>query len=279
MKTLFFYWGILFFTIFSAEAQVDVEKVNERLIFLDPAYFRKLNSNSEGLDLLYNVSDMYALKGNKDSAFFYLFRPIQLCPPFFDNCKEVYMPDVLGNICYEKLHKTKEWGIFKEKIKTGFFEVVKNVQQPELAYDLLVAKGEDQSVRFYSRYFHDRLQKKSIELGKKHLSFIKKVIENFGYPTVALVGDRAARAAFLLCQHADSDIQFQKKVLTLIKTSNEVPKNEIAYLTDRVMVAEEGKQLFGTQFLSLKEKKLYPIKDSINVDKRRKEMNLNSLSE
>ena len=61
---------------------------------------------------------------------------------------------------------------------------------------------------------------------------------------------------------------------------HEVSQRDLAYLTDRVLLAEGKKQIYGSQFQQ-KDGKLLPspIEDEANVDKRRKEVGLNPLAE
>jgi hypothetical protein len=61
---------------------------------------------------------------------------------------------------------------------------------------------------------------------------------------------------------------------------NEVSQPKMAYLTDRVRLAEGKKQLYGTQFTFVGGKwKLRPLEDEANVDKRRAEVGLSTLAE
>src|SRR3972149_4787486 len=121
---------------------------------------------------------------------------------------------------------------------------------------------------------------------KKNTLKIKEIIKKFGWPTINLVGKKASHNAWLLVQHADHDIKFQKKCLKLMENiykinPNLINKTNIAYLKDRVLVNEGNKQLFGTQFYTNK-KGIFgprPIKDIKNLDKRRKEYNLPPFSE
>lgn len=118
-------------------------------------------------------------------------------------------------------------------------------------------------------------------IDRKNTSKIKEIINKFGWPTIILVGKKASRNAWLLVQHADHDVKFQKKCLRLMENiykinPNLINKTNIAYLKDRVLVSEGNKQLFGTQFYT-NEKGIFgprAIKDIKNLDKRRKEYNL-----
>lgn len=265
---------------FSLHAQEE-KRVEQRLAWLKPVCDSK-DLKPESADLLYNVAALYALKGSNDSAFLYLFKAVDLCPDSLPECLEVYNADVLGDVCFWMLHKDSRWKLFEKKITAGFLKINSNITHPKLAFQLMLAKGYDQSVRFYYPYF-DSKQKREISKRKgdsANLVLIKSVIEKYGFPTISMVGVAASNAAFLLAQHADKDLNFQKKVLRLMnKSGNDLNKSNIAYLTDRIMVAEEGKQLYGTQFISVQERKLYPIQDAPEVDARRKQMGLSTLNE
>jgi hypothetical protein len=75
-----------------------------------------------------------------------------------------------------------------------------------------------------------------------------------GWPGRRRVGERGAEAAWLLCQHADADVELQRRALSLLQNpvaAREAPARHLAYLTDRVLVAEGRAQRFGTQFHSV----------------------------
>lgn len=60
----------------------------------------------------------------------------------------------------------------------------------------------------------------------------------------------------------------------------EVSRRNVAYLTDRVLLAEGKKQVYGTQFILEKGKwKPRPLEDEANVDRRRAEVGLPPLAE
>lgn len=124
------------------------------------------------------------------------------------------------------------------------------------------------------------------KLDRKHTRRLKQIIKKYGWPTKSLVGRKASHAAWLLAQHADRELPFQKKVLKML---NEIYKNNkkeinpanVAYLTDRVLLHEHKPQVFGTQFRWNKKGKLEPrpIKDRKNVNKRRKKYSLPTLEQ
>jgi hypothetical protein len=119
-------------------------------------------------------------------------------------------------------------------------------------------------------------------LDDKNTKRMKEIVDKHGWPGKSLVGEDGAQAAWLLVQHADRDREFQKRCLALMKAApkGEVSPSNLAYLTDRVLVGENKKQLYGTQFRQQGDKMVpQPIEDEANVDQRRKEMGLPPLAE
>ena len=124
---------------------------------------------------------------------------------------------------------------------------------------------------------------RSAENDHKNLKSLRLIIDEFGWPTRSMVGEKGARMVWTLVQHADKDPIFQRRCLTLMGA---LPRQEyditfFAYLTDRVLISEGKKQLYGTQFEIDSSGKHFvpkPIEDEINVDKRRAEVGLEPLS-
>jgi hypothetical protein len=86
---------------------------------------------------------------------------------------------------------------------------------------------------------------------KNHIPILKEIIRKYGYPTVSMVGKQASFNFWLMVQHADTDVKFQKYCLKLMR--KHLPKKEVsgenfAYLTDRVNKNSGKKQVYGTQF-------------------------------
>ena len=125
--------------------------------------------------------------------------------------------------------------------------------------------------------------KKLTEIDAANTKWLKEVVDKHGWPGASFVGKNGAHDAWLLVQHADRDREFQKKCLLLMKplvANGEAAAVDFAYLTDRVLVADGKKQLYGTQFHDVKGKmEPQPIENEADVDKRRQEVGLNSLAE
>jgi hypothetical protein len=111
---------------------------------------------------------------------------------------------------------------------------------------------------------------------------LAEVVDEHGWPAISLVGRDGSHAAWLLVQHADADPKFQRKCLNLMAKlpKAEVSQTDLAYLTDRVLLSEGKKQIYGTQFTSSEGKwEPRPLEDAANVDKRRAEVALQPLAE
>ena len=114
--------------------------------------------------------------------------------------------------------------------------------------------------------------KKATEIFNKH-----------GFVGFDLAGKEGSRDFWLIVQHLDFNTQVQNEVLRKMKTEvenqNANPEN-YAYLLDRVKLNTGKKQIFGTQVsYNWKVCQAYPkpLVDSINVNKRRKEMGMEPL--
>lgn len=113
---------------------------------------------------------------------------------------------------------------------------------------------------------------------KENTKTLKKIVKQFGWPTIQLVGKKASNLAWLLVQHADHDLKFQRYCLRLmIKEAKRgsVLWENVAYTTDRILVNDGRPQLYGTQFYESKAK-LIPrlIKNVDNLNERREKMGL-----
>lgn len=83
-----------------------------------------------------------------------------------------------------------------------------------------------------------------------NLEWIRTVLSRYGWPGRRLVGDTGSHGAWLLLQHADRDTTLQRTALDLLARAvqgGDASPVDLAYLTDRLRVAEGRPQLYGTQ--------------------------------
>ncbi|MCI0663476.1 MAG: hypothetical protein L0220_20615 [Acidobacteria bacterium] len=172
-----------------------------------------------------------------------------------------------------------------------FFNIAsaQSVGNPALRKELLDMQEADQQIRReLSRKrasgaldASDTQRAQSVDTANR--TRLKQIIEQYGWPGKSLVGEDGASAAWLIVQHADRDRDFQKKCLTLLQeavSKGEASKINLAYLTDRLLVAEGKPQIYGTQIRRVDGKPSpYPIEDEANVDKRRAELGMGTMAD
>ena len=122
-----------------------------------------------------------------------------------------------------------------------------------------------------------------LRVDAENLPWLKGVVEAKGWPTRSMVGEDASRAAWLLVQHADRDPAFQRHCLELLiaaAADGEVSRQEVAYLTDRVYLAEGRRQVYGTQ-VTARDGRWVPrsLRDPDTVDERRAAIGLKPLQD
>jgi hypothetical protein len=171
------------------------------------------------------------------------------------------------------------------------------VANNEIRLELLQMLKEDQEV-LYSIDTEEKERQLIPQLNtvlRHNINRLKAIIKEYGWPGKTLVGTDGAESDFYIAQHADmglhmsnsageiknilpADIEFQKECLALLKAASdkgEAEKQHWAYLTDRVLVNEGKKQIYGTQFEVVNgELKFFPMENEANVDLRRKEVGL-----
>ena len=109
---------------------------------------------------------------------------------------------------------------------------------------------------------------------------IKVLYSKYGYLGFDEVGKENTIKFWLPIQHADNDVEFQKKMLNVLRKEikkNNAEKNSYALLEDRVAINSNQKQRFGTQVTYNKDGQAIPkngLVDSFNVDKLRSEYGL-----
>ncbi len=118
----------------------------------------------------------------------------------------------------------------------------------------------------------------------KNAEVLEEIIQVIGFPTEEKVGEEASKAAWLVIQHAISKPNFMRRCASLLEEAvhqQNASPIDLAYLKDRIAVLEGKPQLYGTQFDWDENGELNPnLMDDVSlVDKRRKEIGLNSIAE
>ena len=121
------------------------------------------------------------------------------------------------------------------------------------------------------------------KIDREHLPRLKVIVDQFGWPGFWTVGAEGADKMWLLVQHCDQDVGFQKMCLKLLQkavANGDAPKRHLAYLTDRVFVNEGKPQIYGTQAQVIEGQiVLSPVEDPDHLDQRRQAMGLSPITE
>jgi len=152
--------------------------------------------------------------------------------------------------------------------------------RPDLRAELLRRAERDQEARSNGA----RVGWQAVSaIDAENLAWLAGVVADVGWPGKSMVGDDGAHAAWLLAQHADGDPAFQRVCLDLLAAATvrgDAAPRELAYLTDRVLLAEGQPQLYGTQCIG-RDGQWVPrrLRDPGTVDDRRAAMSLPPLAD
>ncbi|MFM6929410.1 MAG: DUF6624 domain-containing protein [Bdellovibrio sp.] len=125
-----------------------------------------------------------------------------------------------------------DWNSIKE-------EILHMMREDQVVREALASTGE----LFHG--YHPAMEKVHL----KHAQRLNELIEAHGFPTQALVGEEACIAALRLILHAISWPEFmraQEVILVDLAKANQVPKDYVAMLVDRIRFYEGRKQVYGT---------------------------------
>ncbi|MET9311030.1 DUF6624 domain-containing protein [Kribbella sp. NPDC003505] len=163
-----------------------------------------------------------------------------------------------------------------------------SVGRPELRAELLAMLAQDQAVRTGTPPPGDKRTPE--ELGaaweatdRANAQRMAKILDEHGWPGWNAVGSNGAQAAWVLIQHADLDLPLQERGLALMKdavAADDADPSDLAYLVDRVRVAKNEPQVYGTQWGRNPAGKLEPrtpIEDEVMVDIRRAAVGLGTI--
>lgn len=239
--------------------------------------FEALAAQREGRELedaLYNAACCHARDGKSDRAFVLLDRLVRAGMRHLEHTRTD--PDL------ESLHADPRWPPLLAAIEHNVTAWEASLGDPALRRELLALRDEDQKARsaMIANQDDPALLESMMAIDRKSTARMKEIIARHGWPGRRLVGDDGAAAAWLLVQHADADVAFQKQCLALLEkaaAAGDANPQNYAYLYDRVAVAEKRPQRYGTQFGPDREPQ--PIEDEANVDARRKAIGLGTMAE
>ena len=182
---------------------------------------------------------------------------------------------------YREFQSMRYWFVLLLIPFYSFAEINSSLQS-----ELINMGVEDQSIRNeIGKAGWDKAPKELMEklqkIDESNTVRLKSIIKEHSWLTKDLVGIEGVGAAFLVIQHS-ADVAFKEKMLPYLKKSylnNEgVTGQQVALLTDRVLIGQGKKQIYGTQFDVVDSEIIFkPIENMKAVDSLRMEMKMPSL--
>lgn len=107
------------------------------------------------------------------------------------------------------------------------------------------------------------------------------IIKKYGFPTKIKTSQKAYKSATIVTLHC-GDVNFMNSFLTEMRNQSEkdIDKADIGYLTDKINILKKLPQIYGTQYMKKDDKiSFMPVEDIENIDKRRKELGMETWEE
>ncbi|MFM7459318.1 MAG: DUF6624 domain-containing protein, partial [Burkholderiales bacterium] len=121
-----------------------------------------------------------------------------------------------------------------------------------------------------------RLQQTMWQTDQRLQGVLSKIVDQYGWPKKSVVGAGAATSAFLILQHAPPE--YKKRYVDRFRAAameDEADKSSLALLEDRLLLADNKPQRYGSQVDTAKDGvTLRLVEDEQRLDERRKEMGL-----
>ncbi|MEV7239190.1 DUF6624 domain-containing protein [Streptomyces sp. NPDC051020] len=121
-------------------------------------------------------------------------------------------------------------------------------------------------------------------LTARHGDRLSEIMDEYGWPTAEDVGEEAASAAWLIAQHADRQLDVQRRALHLMQqavSAGSASPRELAFLRDRTLTNEGRKQIYGTQIAGVNDGAPvpWPCEEPERMDELRAEVGIESFDE
>jgi hypothetical protein len=152
-----------------------------------------------------------------------------------------------------------------------------NDVRPDLRFELLHRAERLQAA-------HAERDREAVsEVEADNVAWLRSVVAEIGWPGRSMVGSDGADAALMLAQNTGRDHVFQRHCLDLLRRAaeaGEAAPAQVAYLTDRILLAEGHQQEYGTELTGRDGQWLAPrLRDPANVDERRATLSLEPLAD
>ncbi|GAA3000873.1 hypothetical protein GCM10010519_36650 [Streptomyces lactacystinicus] len=157
-------------------------------------------------------------------------------------------------------------------------------QDPALARELTGMMAEDGAAARLANSPDLAEQAAWRRLTARHGDRLAEIMAAHGWPTERTVGPEAARAAWLVAQHADRQLDVQRQAAALMGGAvarGEASARDLAFLQDRLAVNEGRAQRYGTQIGAVTDGRPvpWPCEEPERLDERRAEAGIEPFDE
>jgi len=161
----------------------------------------------------------------------------------------------------------------------------RTLSRPDILEELRRRVGADQAARrvMLAHPGDDGAIRAVAQVDDDDVAWLTRLLKKDGFPRINQIGEVGLHLMWVLVQHADRDPPLQQLVLKAFErlhAANEVSGDDLARLTDRVLVNQNQPQRYGTQF-DWASGRFDPkdIADAAEVDRRRRELELMPLAD
>jgi hypothetical protein len=233
----------------------------------------------------YNAACSWALAGNPDSAFHYLFLATE--KNHYYDYNHVIIDEDLASI-----HSDNRWNTLLKKIKENKAKTEANFIKPVVAI-LDTVYQDDQKTRqgILPLIQKEGMQSPAVQEKLKQMQYydsvnllkVEKILDEYGWLGFDKIGNMGAITLFLVIQH--SPLKVQEKYLPMMRKAvknKQAFAGNLALLEDRVALGEGRKQIYGSQIGTdtvTRKNILLPLEDPENVDKRRAAVGLGPIAD
>jgi len=223
---------------------------------------------------LYKAAGVYALDSNDRKALGMLRAAITAgytetgwlnFDPYFEGLR------------YRHAREWKQIRLRAEEAEAGF---VRKLTLPQVRKQVNCMALEDQQLRYQQVQAASKEQRRALarqirEAGVQNTRAAAAIIQQYGWPGVSAIGRDGQNNLWLVLQHADDTVAFQRTALDSMKKwmgTAELNPEHYAYLYDRVQCNLNHRQYYGTQVTWTQKGEangFRPLADEGAVDKRR----------
>lgn len=248
--------------------------------------FKTLNGKAYSTDR-YNAACSYALANDKKKSFYHLFYLAENPKVRYRNLNHITTDTDLMT-----LHSSEEWNRLINIIEANKLEYEKDfdkdlVSKLDSIYDL------DQGYRKQIGEIEKKYGRESMEL-KTHWKLINKtdsvnlikiktILDNRGWLSSNVIGNKGNNTLFLVIQHSDleTQVEYLPMMREAVKLGN-ANSSSLALLEDRVALRKGGKQIYGSQIsrdVETGEYYVSPLIEPENINERRAAVGLGSIED